>query len=64
MVPVRDGKVSNKMLVVILLGIMAMIWFVYAGTRAKTNILCFLSMLSAFICGLCVIIGIDYTRGF
>ena len=29
------------MLVVILLGIMAMTWFVYVGTRAKTNILCF-----------------------
>lgn len=52
------------MLVVILLGIMAMTWFVYVGTRAKTNILCFLSMFSAFICGLCAIIGIDYMRGF
>lgn len=52
------------MLVVILLGIMAMPWFVYAGTRAKTNILCFLSMFSAFICGLCAIIGIDHMWGF
>lgn len=52
------------MLVVILLSIMAMTWFVYAGTRAKTNLLCFLSMFSAFICGLCAIIVIDYMRGF
>ena len=52
------------MLVVILLGIMAMTWFVYAGTRAKANLLCFLSMFSAFICGLCAIIGIDNMRGF